>query len=477
MRIIILKAGWLSSVTLFTIISAWSAPILRASSALTTRSHSTATVHCRADKNDWEEEVRIKAATILQSVFFNETKVEKAVKVGLRPIKNGTLRKRVSQIVLGTSTMRNRHQYIYNMTEKDDNEQENKVRCMVDLHADYLMNTTADDSISWPTDPVERIAVQYSMPNFLVQAWVEEYGVNDTQELCIISNNPGPITLRRNSIRCSSDEKLIQRLESEEKVTLSPPKFAVPGCLRITSGRPKSIWAMPTWKDGWFEVQDVGSQFIVEATDLRADDNILVDYCAGNGGKTLAMLSKLHSLNSSRVATVWAHDVEERRLAQLRGSLSRAGIVNNSNVHLCTTSSADRDLRNEMADVVLVDAPCSSCGVFRRRPSHRWELTQQELENDLPKIQLEILQNASRLVKPGGRLIYATCSLCCCENEHVAIEYEMSESSTDWEPWPFPDAWLISPHRTGTPSHFCKLLPHKHDSDGFFIARWKRKTE
>jgi 16S rRNA (cytosine967-C5)-methyltransferase len=224
---------------------------------------------------------------------------------------------------------------------------------------------------------------------------------------------------------------------------------------------------MSAWKDGWFEVQDVGSQCIVAATEVDGNDEVVIDYCAGNGGKTLAILSRLHSQGSS--AKVWAHDVVDMRLAQLRGSLARAGVLN-STVQLFTTSNPVEHLSKDMADVVLVDAPCSSCGVLRRRPSHRWELTQHELEVTFPKLQLEILRNASQLVKQGGRLIYATCSICHAENGNVATEWEI-EAGDSWEPWPF-DVTT----RRGE-SHYYKLLPHKHKSDGFFIARWKRKIE
>jgi len=474
MRFILLKVVWVAGVSFVSLISAWCVPVTQRKSSV------LQTARCAAaNDQNWEEQARNRATDILQSVLNpeNATTVERAVKVALRSIHNGKLRKRVSQLVLGTSIMRKRHEYIYNVTRKscvDDHT--DKIMYMVDLHATYLENNADDtQNITWPTDSVERIALQYSMPSFLVQAWLEEYGAEEAEALCNVANKPGPITLRRNAVRCSSDEALVSRLTAEEGVTLSPPTFTVPGCLRITSGRPRSIWAMSAWKDGWFEVQDVGSQMIVAATKLDANDNVVVDYCAGNGGKSLAMLSHLHQLNIG--ATIWAHDVEELRLAQLRGSLSRAGVANTA-TQLLTTSCADEDLHIEMADIVLVDAPCSSCGVLRRRPSHRWELTREAMENDLPELQLEILMNASRLVKPGGRLVYATCSVCRCENENVAAAWESEVLSlSSWEPWPFnAESWPI-PLQHPLPAHYCKLLPHKHDSDGFFIARWTRRQE
>lgn len=479
----LLKVLWIHGVSVLTLISAWNVPTLcrrrlthRQAAFPTLLHHASAT----SSHNEFEESARSIATNVLQSVLVREngTQVERALKVALRVMNDGKMRKRVSQLVLGTTVMQKRHEYVYNVTRHLDLE---KIRYMVNLHAEYLNSTCEDrrNFVTWPSDTVERIAVQYSMPTFLVKSWVDEYGEVETEMLCTISNRPGPIRLRRNAIRCSSDTELILRLEADEGVTLSPLYInTVSDCLEIISNRPKSIWAMSAWKDGWFEVQDAGSQLIIAATQLHANDKVVVDYCAGNGGKTLAIISKLYELNNN--ATVWAHDVKEMRLAQLRGSLSRVGVPSNkTSIQVLTTSCAESDFYDEMADLVLVDAPCSSSGVLRRRPSHRWELTQETMEHDLPRLQLEILKNASLLVKPGGRLIYATCSLCHCENEHVAASWERNESfAALWEPWVFhcSETWPIEsePH---LPGHYCKLVPHRHNTDGFFIARWKRRSQ
>jgi 16S rRNA (cytosine967-C5)-methyltransferase len=145
---------------------------------------------------------------------------------------------------------------------------------------------------------------------------------------------------------------------------------------------------MPAWKDGWFEVQDAGSQFIVASTEIVPGETV-VDYCAGNGGKTLAMLSHIaascssqdmdmdNTIRSQHPTTVlWAHDIVRQRLAQLEGSLARVGV--HPSIDLRVTDQKD-ELEHGMADVVLVDAPCSSCGALRRRPSHRWTLQSDEL--------------------------------------------------------------------------------------------------
>jgi 16S rRNA (cytosine967-C5)-methyltransferase len=299
-----------------------------------------------------------------------------------------------------------------------------------------------------------------------------------------------------------------------------------------------SIWSMPTWNDGWFEVQDAGSQMIVEAAEVQAGD-VIVDYCAGNGGKTLALASQLYlqqqqqqqqqqeiskadnSNDSNKSGCVIAHDIVEERLRQLKGSLERAGLSSKTSTTTTpnditpttrrplvkTTLLLEEDenarvvLCQEMANVVLVDAPCSSVGVLRRRPSQRFQLTHHDIFYHFPSLQLSILQEASQLVKRGeeggGRLIYATCSICPSENEQVVDQFERQIVDFDqkWQRWNFPENeenhlndqfdtnTLEDSNRTIYDSrrsrhrrpHCRTVLPTAHGSDGFFMARWKRR--
>jgi 16S rRNA (cytosine967-C5)-methyltransferase len=353
-----------------------------------------------------------------------------------------------------------------------------------------------------------------------VASLMDQYGMEETEQICHISNQPGPITLRRNSLKCKSNKALMDRIQQEDNAHVTPLlsvyKYLPPansssnnntselllkswqppnGCLRLETNpheNKRSIWSMQSWKEGWFEVQDVGSQLIVDATEACAGETV-VDYCAGNGGKTLALASRLHATSGDETATnvvtntstsrIYAHDIVDERIRQLRGSLGRAGLLNGKNaIEIHTTTNETTDLEDGMADIVLVDAPCSSSGALRRSPSHRWIMTQQDMQSVLPKLQLEVLRLASRLVKPGGgRLVYATCSITKWENENVVKAWEEENSSSNatdgdggsWVPWDFdPAEW---PPQPGMAPHCRSLVPHKHDSDGFFIARWKRK--
>jgi len=440
-----------------------------------------------------------------------------------------TSRKRLSDLILGTSVMRLRHWYVLNQqaslfvgvepivgveswmvaaTDEDSATQENSIgaragagatRELVRLHTQYLLSTnTTGDAIQWPTDPIQRVAIQQSLPLFIVRIFSEQYGASEAEILSQLANRPGPITLRRNAIRCESDEMLIQRLREEDGIksfvpgaTSSSDALSIPlpsGCIRLeydggssASDRPsKSLWSLQAWKNGWFEVQDVGSQFIVDSVDVQHSDDTAVDFCAGNGGKTLALASRMWEVRqrageNSQAGTIIAHDIVGNRLKQIEGSLARTGLrggelhddIPSNHIPKIRTTSDATSIGREVADAVLVDAPCSSLGVLRRRPGHRWALTEDMVTREFPSLQLDILTRASQLVKPGGKLVYATCSVSQFENEGVVDMFESREDfGGEWLAWEFEDVG----------SHFRSILPHVDGCDGFFIARWKRRN-
>jgi 16S rRNA (cytosine967-C5)-methyltransferase len=437
------------------------------------------------------------------------------------------------QVIDGADSLKCTHLFLENETDSGNACEKNQlktVHALIELHKEFLQQRSngvgengsnerkeENDSYAWPeNDPVEFLSVQYSLPSFVARLLVNQYGIQEAQELAAISNEPGPITLRRNAIQCASDQELCLRLQSENGIVASPLEFltkrksvgksfhAVPnGCIRVKYHKPPhttSIWSTSTWKEGCFEVQDAGSQLIVNATEASFCD-VVVDYCAGNGGKTLALASQMwgtHDIATSIPSTestqqsqsdeqarhgddvghIIAHDVVEERLRQIKGSLSRAGI---DPARIKTSVSLTGSSHNICADVVLVDAPCSSLGVLRRRPSQRWRLASEHyVTHELPALQLDILQQASRLVKQGGRLVYATCSICQAENEGVVDAFQSSDDFTmhQWTPWNFDhcrESDTINDGIVDTEYSHCQtLLPHRHESDGFFIARWKR---
>mmetsp|Transcript_8176 Transcript_8176/g.17516 ORF Transcript_8176/g.17516 Transcript_8176/m.17516 type:complete len:722 (-) Transcript_8176:41-2206(-) len=266
-----------------------------------------------------------------------------------------------------------------------------------------------------------------------------------------------------------------------------------------TMNQSKSIWSMKAWKKGYFEVQDAGSQFIVQSLQVQPGDSIL-DYCAGNGGKTFGLASAIRTQclfsNSSQASYIVAHDVVDERLRQVKGSMSRVGFVPNGSgdssdrdVYAAERGNVTIEIMNSSTleasclefDAVLVDAPCSSSGVLRRRPSQRWEITQQEVFAQLPYLQLSILEKAASFVRKGGRLIYSTCSVLDVENDGVVDEFERTRafSNLGFSRWDFGldeanDKSSTCNYAHG--KHTVTMLPTEYGNDGFFVARWIKRN-
>lgn len=414
---------------------------------------------------------------------------------------------------------------------------------MVDEHINYLTNPNQPRLVfELNHDPAVKLSLEYSVPIFITEALVKHYGYTMTKEIFIQSNKPGPVTIRKNSINFNgSDEDLCRYLMNNDGVHAVPMRnkqydqnlhlklctttdghvrykvdgicrsgtiLSPIGCIRILKSeeslhktpkeKTKSIWSMRAWQQGYFEVQDAGSQIIVQALEASTGDSIL-DYCAGNGGKTFGIASILYGTGSYSsyqphdlpISKIVAHDVVEERLRQIKGSMARTGftkeessILPSGSFHtyssragckISIATSAELEnlkFKSSKFDVVLVDAPCSSTGVFRRRPSQRWSLTEEDAFKSLPKLQLQILTDAAAHVKNGGKLIYSTCSLLREENQDVVSAFEQSEVCSAFQRWDFD----VSGNHVSTVDgdNTLTIIP-SGNSDGFFIARWRKR--
>ena len=336
----------------------------------------------------------------------------------------------------------------------------------------------------------EVLAKWLSVQDWAAQKLVEQYGATFTEELLEHLNRKGPISLRANLIVNDGEEfrelsNIVERdeeaavtlfhkvpFESEEDSLLA---FTVSDTYRISPERD------PDWLDGRYEIQDIGSQFIASSCRAGKNDQIL-DFCCGNGGKTLALAAK--------GAFVTAHDVDQRRMKHLEANAKRARVS-----HLITTVSDANDLKANGCyyDSVLVDAPCSSAGAWRRTPSSRWLANEEDVAM-FSKLQLEILLRAAsiQLENRNGSaktttMVYATCSIFKEENEDVARAFEASDVFKDmgYEPWPFvkesegEDANInFAARGYSMPSvlaHEMQLFPNLHETDGFYLCRWRSK--
>ena len=366
------------------------------------------------------------------------------------------------------------------------------------------LKTLNPQSIRWPN-----LATRYSMPCGLARVLVDQRGHRDGAAAMEALNAAGPVTLRVNTVvRPSGRQHLISHLERAgigcRAGTLSPWSVILDGRVRSQWGG--SVWNLEGWRDGAFEVQDEGSQCVAAACAAAPAESIL-DLCAGNGGKALALAAQVGPRGS-----VLAHDVVATRLAALRASAERAGVARIVETVASPRGDGGRaadaddvtyderpllDASHRLAphghDAVLVDAPCSSCGTLRRHPGLRWDgawggrSARAAARRGMPALQLSLLQQAARLVNPAcGRLIYATCSLDRAENEAVALAFEKSTLpdgapaasaaaaaiACSFEPWPFAEG-TPGRHEDPDQKHFRTLWPHLHGTDGFFIARWR----
>ncbi|MBU3656820.1 MAG: RsmB/NOP family class I SAM-dependent RNA methyltransferase [Rhodocyclaceae bacterium] len=280
---------------------------------------------------------------------------------------------------------------------------------------------------------------------------------------------PAPLDLRINPLRAKRPEILAQ-LDKHGIVAEETPYS--PWGMRV-EGKP-AIQRHPAFEKGDIEVQDEGSQLLVAMLAPKRGEMVL-DFCAGAGGKTLLMGALMK--NTGRL---YATDISEKRLAKLGPRVARAGLSNVQTIRI----AHERDDRIQRLagkfDRVLVDAPCSGTGTLRRNPDLKWRQSVEQV-NELSDMQAKILEAAAPLVRPGGLLVYATCSL--LDQENGAIQQAFSEKHTEFE--------VVNPVQQlaavgvdlptdavtqgamGLPG--LQLLPHRHNTDGFFAAVWRKK--
>ena len=278
-------------------------------------------------------------------------------------------------------------------------------------------------------------------------------------------SEPAPLDLRVNTIKAKREE--VQAALAAGGIHAEPTPFS-PWGLRV-QGKP-GLSKLPVFTGGSIEVQDEGSQLLALLTDPKRGE-MVVDFCAGAGGKTLALGAAMR--NTGRL---YAFDVSGHRLDALKPRLARSGL---SNVHPAQIAHERDDRIKRLAgkiDRVLVDAPCSGLGTLRRNPDLKWRQSPTSVA-ELQAKQRAILAGAARLLKPGGRLVYATCSLLADENEAVADAFS-AERAADFAPMPV-QALLEAAHVERAAElvqgPWLRLWPHRHGTDGFFAAVWQRR--
>jgi len=314
-------------------------------------------------------------------------------------------------------------------------------------------------------DPAGRpsLAEQADLPDWLAERLLRESTPEAVLELARSLNQPAPLDLRVNPLKTDRD-KLLARLRADAIE-------AEPGALSPLSVRLKGKPALsrhPAYLAGEFEVQDEGSQLLAYLLAPRRGE-MVVDFCAGAGGKTLLLGALMRS-----TGRLYAFDVSEKRLARLKPRVARSGL---SNVHpVCISGENDQRVKRLAGkiDRVLVDAPCSGLGTLRRNPDLKWRQSAEGVD-ELVRKQQDILNGAARLVKPGGRLVYATCSVLPEENEGVVNAFLAAHPDFSV----LPAAKLLKAQKIESVAagdeRFLRLLPQTHGTDGFFAAVMQRR--
>ena len=320
---------------------------------------------------------------------------------------------------------------------------------------DWSAVAGVDDAIAGERRIDKRIALAHSLPDWLATRLVADWR-DEAEPLARALNERAPMTVRANTLVTTRDA--LRDELAKENLAAEPGKWS-DTALIVTSRT--NLFASAAFKRGAMEAQDEGSQLLAELAtpgpewsepDLRRRaGKIVIDYCAGAGGKTLAIAARM--ANRGRIV---ATDVDEHKLEELRRRARRAGV---SNVQAMPVGDRLLDALHGKADVVFVDAPCSGIGALRRNPEARWRLREQDIAGFASK-QREIMAAALQLAAPGARVVYATCSLLSEENERVA-------ESLPCDPLPLADV-LGARGKDVSRGDAFTVAPHSHGTDGFF---------
>ena len=307
--------------------------------------------------------------------------------------------------------------------------------------------------------------LRHNLPAWIADPLRAELGEQEFWSLCRALEEPAPLDLRVNALRARRED--VQQALRALGVESAPTPWS-PWGLRVAD-KP-ALTKLAPFERGDLEVQDEGSQLLALLTGARRGE-MVVDFCAGSGGKTLALGAMMRS-----TGRLYALDTSGHRLAALKPRLARSGL---SNVHPVQIAH-ERDERVKRlagkADRVLVDAPCSGLGTLRRNPDLKWRQSPETVQA-LQAQQLSILRSAARLLRPGGRLVYATCSLLRAENEEVAAAFE-ADHPGDFEPLSATEALgeaRVEDAQSLVDGPALRLWPHRHRTDGFYAMAWRRR--
>ncbi len=308
-------------------------------------------------------------------------------------------------------------------------------------------------------NPVERLAVETSHPQWLVERWVESYGFEETAAMLHENNIPPVQTVRVNITRATVAEVLAS-LEAEG--VKAQQSDMMPECIHLTNGTAARTMA---FKEGLITIQDESSMLPANVLAPQPGMKVL-DMCAAPGGKTTHIAEKMANEGS-----ILALDLHPHKLDLIEENTARLGLDIVQTAPVDGRKAADL-LAKESYDAVLVDAPCSGLGVMRRKPDIKYTKREEDLES-LQTIQLAILDNAVQVLKSGGRLVYSTCTVDKRENEGTVEAFISAHPEMEREEITNLPEKLLAKQNNG----MLQVFPHDFGSDGFFVASFRKKGE
>jgi 16S rRNA (cytosine967-C5)-methyltransferase len=336
---------------------------------------------------------------------------------------------------------------------------------------------SSDERARITAAPEERPdGVRAGVPEFIAELFKAQFGDAWLDEALALVGQRAPLDLRVNRIRGAPEQAV--SLLKVDGLEPAPTPFSALG-LRLSLKAAPDIQATRAFKTGWVEVQDEASQIAAALAGAKPGMTV-IDYCAGGGGKTLAMAAAMWRSGEGQVGRLVASDVHGRRLQAMAERLTR----NDVEVEL-RQLGAEGDGMSDLAgvaDLVFVDAPCSGSGTWRRHPEGAWRVTPESIAR-LAALQEQIVSRAAALVKPGGRLAYATCSVFAAENDAVAKafanvhpQFRPVAITTAAQTPDLTDDARLRLAELADDGHTLQLTPRRSGTDGFFLALFERSA-
>ncbi len=325
----------------------------------------------------------------------------------------------------------------------------------------YVRLSQVGDPLALPEDAIARIAVQQSYPDWIVQVWADQFGIETAAQICEQLNRPPHIDLRINPLKTTIAQVEAAMQAAGIEVQRVPP---LPQALRLPPSA-GAVQQLPGFAEGWWTVQDSSAQLVGHLLDPQPGETV-IDSCAAPGGKTTHIAELMQDQG-----VIWGCDRHQSRLRKLQQNAERLQLQSIS-IQVGDSRQMPQFSKPEnQADRALLDAPCSGLGTLHRHADARWRQTPDSVA-ELTQLQSELLNQSANWVKPGGVLVYATCTLHPLENEAIVQAFLQQQPQ-----------WQIEPPIVTSPlaefavaEGWLKLLPSQQEMDGFFMVKLRREA-